>query len=684
MKGKVLALFTLGPLCLALVSKASGQVGFARTDYPAGAQPAALVIADFNADGKADLAVANFGSNNVSILLGNGNGTFSPQTFFNAGMGPVSVATGDFNGDNKLDLVAANVNSNTVSVLLGNGSGTFGAASGFATGNNPVYVAVGDFNADNKLDLAVANQNSDSISVLLGNGDGTFGTKTDFITGAQPFWLIVADFNGDSKLDLASANPASNTVSVLLGNGNGTFGAKTDFATGTFPRAVVAADFRKLLRLDLATANENGSSVSVLLGRGNGTFDPRTDLGTDTEPLAITAADFDNDGKPDLLTSNVGYVFAYCSYYYGCLRTAFPTVSLLRGNGDGTFSPRTDFSIGFDQSPVSVATADFNGDGRVDAVTANQQSNSVSVLLQSPTVTLSPVALDFGNQNVGTTSSSHSAAVTSTGSFPVTIGSVSLGGTAPGDFSKAADTCSGASVAPGNSCNISVTFTPTALGSRSAFLNIPDNAPGSPHRVDLTGAGVPIDSEPPDTSISSAVDGNGAPVASGKASLSNTITFTFIGTDNVAVAGFECHLEGPGFSPCTSPLTYNSLAVGRHDFGVRAVDTSNNRDNTPALFTWTVDTPPETTITSAIDRQGRQIPNGGSTSSNVMTLSFTGTDNVSVAGFECSLDGTAFAPCTSPITSVRVNPGTHTFRVRAADNNGFRDPTPAGFTWTRP
>src|SRR5882724_11933208 len=116
MKGKVLALFTLGPLCLALVSKASGQVGFARTDYPAGAQPAAVVIADFNGDGKADLAVANFGSNNVSILLGNG-------------------------------------------------SGTFGAASGFATGNNPVYVAVGDFNADNKLDLAVANQNSDSISV---------------------------------------------------------------------------------------------------------------------------------------------------------------------------------------------------------------------------------------------------------------------------------------------------------------------------------------------------------------------------------------------------------------------------------------------------------------------------------------------------------------------------------------
>ncbi len=95
MKGKVLALFTLGPLCLALVSKASGQVGFARTDYPAGAQPAAVVIADFNGDGKADLAVANFGSNNVSILLGNGNGTFSPQTFFNAGMGPVSVATGD-------------------------------------------------------------------------------------------------------------------------------------------------------------------------------------------------------------------------------------------------------------------------------------------------------------------------------------------------------------------------------------------------------------------------------------------------------------------------------------------------------------------------------------------------------------------------------------------------------------
>jgi hypothetical protein len=155
------------------------------------------------------------------------------------------------------------------------------------------------------------------------------------------------------------------------------------------------------------------------------------------------------------------------------------------------------------------------------------------------------------------------------------------------------------------------------------------------------------------------------------------------GTDNVKVAEFECRLDGATFTSCPSPVAYGGLAVAQHDFEVRAVDTANNRDGTPAAYTWTVDSPPETTITSAVDRQGNPIPNGGFTRSSQITFSFTGTDNVSVTGFECSLDGAAFTPCTSPITYAGGGRGTHTFRVRVIDNNGFRDPTPAAFTWTR-
>ena len=149
---------------------------------------------------------------------------FTPPTFA-VGTGPVGEAVGDFNGDTKADLVVINQASNTMSVLLGNGDGSFQPRTDYPTGASPADVAVGDFNGDGKLDVAVANKGAKSVSILLGNGDGTFGAKTDIALPLTPVALTVGDLNGDGKADIAVAtfNASQDSVTLLLGNGNGTF-----------------------------------------------------------------------------------------------------------------------------------------------------------------------------------------------------------------------------------------------------------------------------------------------------------------------------------------------------------------------------------------------------------------------------------------------------------------------------
>jgi hypothetical protein len=193
----------------------------------------------------------------------------------------------------------------------------------------------------------------------------------------------------------------------------------------------------------------------------------------------------------------------------------------------------------------------------------------------------------------------------------------------------------------------------------------------------------PTDTAPPDTSMSSAVDGGGAALANDATTLSASVTFSFGGMDDVAVARFECQRDGGGFSGCTSPVAYHGLPLGGHSFEVRAIDTSGNVDSTPARHLWTVDAAPETRINSAVDGRGKTLKNGGSTPSDRVTFWFAGTDNGTVSGFECRLDAGGFTSCTSPVTYTGLTRGAHTFRVRAIDDNAFRDPSPAAFQWTR-
>src|SRR5207302_6303930 len=199
-----------------------------------------------------DLAAANSGSpqqpgTTISVLLGNRDGTFRAALTFAAGSGPYSVAVGDFNGDGRPDLAVANYGSmqqpgTTITVMLGNGDGTFRAATTNTVDRNPSFVVVGDFNGDGKLDLAAANSGSYTVSVLLGNGNGTFQPALTFAAGTNPYSVAVGDFNGDGKLDLAAANSGSNDVSVLLSYGDGLFQPVRSSAAGCDPSFVCVCD----------------------------------------------------------------------------------------------------------------------------------------------------------------------------------------------------------------------------------------------------------------------------------------------------------------------------------------------------------------------------------------------------------------------------------------------------------
>jgi hypothetical protein len=293
--------------------------------------PSAIAVGDFNGDNILDVAVTDFANNNVAILFGKGDGTFTPPTpaeTFATGSGtkpvghPVALLATDINGDNVLDLAVVNqgdgLTAGSVSILLGRvapngkGDGTFATPINYPVGIKPTAIASFDVSAGGGPGLVVTNQVDNSVSVLLQNSTHTLTAKLDPATGKNPATgkgpagIAVSDFNRDGHLDLAVTNQTDNTVSILLGskNDDGTFGTHTDFAAGSGPVGIVAADFINAGTPQLVVADQAGNDLSVLIGIGDGTFNSPVTLPSGAGPVALATADLTGNGSLDLISAN--------------------------------------------------------------------------------------------------------------------------------------------------------------------------------------------------------------------------------------------------------------------------------------------------------------------------------------------------------------------------------------------
>lgn len=348
-----------------------------KVSYPLAGLPQSIVTADFNRDGKIDLAVTetSFGAGvdaSLAVFLGNGDGMFQPAVRYALDPGSEFVTTADLDGDGNLDIAVTNRVFSTITVLEGNGDGSFRDAVDYLS-SEPEMLAIADFNGDGKMDLAAAETQS-AVSVLLGDEHG-LRAPVNHRPAGFPAWVAGGDFNGDGVPDLAAVtqNPGEpDRVSVLLNNGNGTLRDGASYAAME-GGPLASGDFNRDGATDLAVVG-NGRRVHVLLGKGDGTFEPKDGFtGVVAQPGAgpvavripgaVGTGDLNGDGNIDLVIAN----------------RDDDSVSVLLGNGDGSFQAAVDYGTG--EAPVSLALTDLDGDGRLDVVVANSAGDDVSVLL---------------------------------------------------------------------------------------------------------------------------------------------------------------------------------------------------------------------------------------------------------------------------------------------------------------
>lgn len=524
-------------------------------DYSSGGyQTRSVTVADVNMDGKPDLVVTSCCGETgiVGVLLGNGDGTFQTVvTYSSGGSYALTVVVADVNRDGKPDLLVANASGTggpdgSVGVLLGNGDGTFQTAVNYDSGGSDTNsIAVGDVNGDGNLDLIAVNICSTGsnctgsvVGIMLGNGDGTFQAAVNNSSGGYGALAVaVGDVNGDGKADLVVANCALNscnggdgTAGVLIGNGDGTFQAAVSYDSGGYDtNSVAIADVNGDGKLDLICAS-NGTVgvVGVLLGNGDGTFQTATvynsasQEGTGSAAQALFVADVNGDGKPDLLVAGLGEtvgvlinetiqltttelisspnpsnfgeavvftttIIGQNGFYHG---VPTGTVTIFDGKTSiGKSKLNTSGVASLSISTLAVGshsiTASYNGDTNY----APSRSHVLLQVVQGAIALFSPTSINFGNETVGISNNQGVVATLSnTGNVALNISSIGISGANSSDFSQT-NFC-GSSIAPGGTCAITVSFTPTTMGIRTAALSVSDNAPNSPQTVSLTGVGV--------------------------------------------------------------------------------------------------------------------------------------------------------------------------------------------------
>jgi hypothetical protein len=619
-------------------------VGFARTDL-SGGDYCPSVTADFNGDGKLDLLQC--GQNQYTVLLGNGDGTFTPLTPVSLPQSLGDSVVGNLNSDGKLDVVSGGAccSLGGITILLGNGDGTFQSPATIP-GDPAVALALGDFNGDGRLDLAVgfvssAEQQPDYILIFLGNGNGTFqsGISYSLPDQAQIGTIAVGDFNQDNRLDLGVAT--NDGTFLMLGNGDGSFQSPQAVAAASNYPAAATADLNGDGKLDLVVTT--ASAVGVLLGNGDGTFGTETTFAAPTFPTSILISDMNGDGKPDLIVSSYDSVGG--------------PLSIFLGNGDGTFQAYSDFPISSEGLTV-FSIGDFNQDGKLDLM-ANTGIDSV--LLQT-TVSLPIQPLNFGSQDDNTTSNPQTVTFTNLASSALQINSIQIVRMNQGDFAIQSNTC-GSSLGAGQSCAVGVTFTPAAKGARSASLQFNDNAPGSPQSVGLMGTG--IGTNPPAVSLSptsltfpgQAVGVTSAPMI---LTLTNTGDLTldingivFVGADPGDFGETNDCGDVIGGSQCTISVTFTPTAQGARSATLNIFDNASNSPQAAPV-----------NGTGVPPGLGLGVPSG---SSNSATVSAGSTAKYTLAIGGGGISGTASLTCTgAPAKATCTVPGSESVSATSA------------------
>lgn len=492
--------------------------------------PVAAAVGDFNEDGDLDLIVANNVGNNMSILLGNGQLSFTQGAFISA-IWPTDVQVADFNRDGHLDVTYPYSLASAIAVWLGNGDGTFlQATTPPAPGVGPVAIALGDFNLDNKVDIAIVDNTDSNVTILVGNGDGTFkygpGSKPN--TGNNPVAIAAGDLNGDGKVDLVTANQTDGTVTVLLSNGNGSFTPRGPFSTGASPDGIALGDFNADNKLDVAVSNSGAGTVSLLLGNGNGTLQAHSDTSVGSAPAGLTTGDFNRDGNLDLAVANVSsnstsVMLGQGSSNGGAMVTVAPSslsfgtvpIGVVSAKQPVTVTNTGTIAVTISNETISSnflktnqcpGTLPVGGSCKI-LVAFNPQSmgkltgtlsitdnaggspQTVSLSGTGTAVSLTPSSLNFGTVNVGTTTASQTITVKNVApSGNLKLTNISLTGTNASDYRITSNNCP-TSLAAGATCMVSVDFTPSATGTRTASVQFTDNGGGSPQLEPLTGVG---------------------------------------------------------------------------------------------------------------------------------------------------------------------------------------------------
>jgi hypothetical protein len=467
-----------------------------KRDFTTDSIPYSVCIGDLDGDSRSDMAIANHGSNTVSVFPNTSNAdviSFAAKVDFVTGLSPKSVNFGDIDGDSRLDMIVTNSGDNSVSVFrntssLGNIS--FSAKVDFGTGASPWSVSIGDLNGDGKPDLAVANRVSWTVSVLRNtstSGVVSFLSKVDFTTGSSPYSVSIGDLDGDGKPDLATANSGSNTASVFKNtstSGAVSFAAKVDFNAGSGPISVSIGDIDGDGKLDLAVANNSSNNASVFRNTSTpgiinaGSFAARVDFAAGGAPQTVSIGDIDGDGKPDLAVAN----------FTG------NSVSVLRNAsvpGTVTFTGKVDLTTAGQASSLSIG--DFDNYGKPEVVATNYNSKTFSLFrnIATPSVLQTSVSgngnpitngsvipslanhTDFGNVLIGG-NLIRTYTIQNSSTDSLRVDSIKISGTDQALFTPGSITPAG-KIAPGASKTFTVTCTPLATGLKSASVNIYSN-----------------------------------------------------------------------------------------------------------------------------------------------------------------------------------------------------------------